>query len=198
MTQATPKGRPLDPELTDRVLAAVRAEVAEHGFMNLRIESIATTVGCGKTAIYRRWPTKPELVAAAILDTLELGEMPDTGDVVDDLVAHAWQNIENFRRSLGVRTHGNGLLLAMFNMDVIPLISADFMEERHARGRAILARAVDRGQMSAALDHDLILDALAGLTLFTMTLRTESPPPDDAALTDRYRTLARSLVGAEH
>ncbi len=68
MTQDTPKGRPLDAELTARVLAAVRADLDEFGFMNLRIEKIAADLGCGKTAIYRRWPTKPALAAAAILD----------------------------------------------------------------------------------------------------------------------------------
>lgn len=196
MTQPTTKGRPLDAELTARVLAAVRAEVEANGLTNLRIEKLASTLGCGKTAIYRRWPTKPELVAAAILETFDLGEQPDTGDVVEDLVAHAWQNVENVRRSHDARARGNGLLLAMFDMDVIPLISEGFMERRHAMGTAILDRAVDRGEIGPDLDHDLILDALAGITLFRLTLRPDRPQGTDAEIQDTYRTLVRSLVGA--
>lgn len=195
MTQPTPRGRPLDAELTARVLAAVRAEVEEFGLTNLRIERIASALGCGKTAIYRRWPSRPELVAAAILDAFELGDPPDTGNVVDDLVEHAWQNLDNVRRTRGSARRGNGLLLAMFNMDVIPLISEGFMQQRHARGREILARAAARGETSGELDHDLILDTLAGLTLFRMTLRPGQPPESDAELRETYRRLVRSLVG---
>jgi AcrR family transcriptional regulator len=139
MTESTTKGRPLDDDLTRRVLAAVRSQLEEHGFVNLNIEKIASAVGCGKTTIYRRWPTKPELVAAAIVDGLRLGELPDTGDVVEDLVEHAWQNLENFRRSKD-EAKNNGLLLAMFNMDVIPIVSESFMKVRHAMGREILSR----------------------------------------------------------
>ncbi len=192
MTQDTPKGRPLDAELTARVLAAVRADLDEFGYMNLRIEKIAADLGCGKTAIYRRWPSKPALAAAAILDGFALGEMPDTGDLVDDLVAHAWQNVDNVR---GSRTHGNGLLLAMFDMDVMPLISEAFMQKRHAMGRAILARGVDRGQLRSDLDHDVILDTLAGFTLFTLTQRDDDPPRSDAEMLTTYRSLVRALVG---
>ncbi len=187
------KGRPLDDVLTRRVLAAVRSQLEEHGFVNLNIEKIASAVGCGKTTIYRRWPTKPELVAAALVDGLTLGELPDTGDVVDDLVEHAWQNLENFRRSKD-DAKNNGLLLAMFNMDVIPIISESFMKDRHAMGREILSRAVDRGQMSDELDHDLIIDTLAGFTLFRITLKPDASRTDDAALRDTYRSLVCSLV----
>lgn len=194
MTEATAKGRPLDAELTERVLSCVRTEVEEHGFMNLRIEKIAQEVGCGKTAIYRRWPTKPELVAAAILDGIELGETPDTGDVVEDLVEHAWQNLENFRRSK-TDSGKNGLLLAMFNMDVIPLISESFMKARHNVGRQILERGLDRGQLGSEVDFDLILDALAGFTLFRISLKPDPRAHNDDELRSTYRSLVRSLVG---
>ncbi|WP_025776654.1 TetR/AcrR family transcriptional regulator [Brevibacterium sp. VCM10] len=194
MTESTTKGRPLDDDLTRRVLAAVRSQLEDSGFVNLNIEKIASSVGCGKTTIYRRWPTKPELVAAAIVDGLKLGDMPDTGDVVEDLVEHAWQNLENFRRSKE-EAKNNGLLLAMFNMDVIPIISDSFMKVRHAMGREILSRAVERGQMSDEVDQDAIIDALAGFTLFRVTLKPDLKAHDDEELRGTYRSLVRSLIG---
>ncbi|SIH65745.1 Uncharacterised protein [Mycobacteroides abscessus subsp. abscessus] len=81
-------------------------------------------------------------------------------------------------------------------MDVIPLISEGFMERRHAMGTAILDRAVDRGEIGPDLDHDLILDALAGITLFRLTLRPGRPQGTDDEVKDTYRTLVKSLVGA--
>lgn len=196
MTENTPQGRPVDADLTQRVLTTVRSQLEEYGFANLSIEKIASKVGCGKTAIYRRWPTKPELVAAAILDNSELGEQPDTGDVVEDLVEHAWQNLQNFRRSKN-DSGNNGLLLAMFNMDVIPIISESFMQARHAMGREIIARGVARGQVSSDLDQDLIIDALAGYTLFRITLKPDARIRTDEELRATYRSLVCSLLSPQ-
>jgi hypothetical protein len=49
--------------------------------------------------------------------------------------------------------------------------------------------------MSDELDHDLIIDTLAGFTLFRITLKPDPRRSDDAELRDTYRSLVRSLVG---
>lgn len=166
--------------------------------MNLRIEKVAALVGCGKAAIYRRWPTKPELVAAAILDGTVVGTTPDSGDVVEDLLEHAWQHVRNFHpeadRFNHAATQNNGFLLAMFNMDVIPLVSEQYMVHRHAMGEEILARAVSRREIRDDLDHDLIIDTLAGFTLFRMTVKPDVRAQSEESLRGSYRRLIRSLL----
>lgn len=196
MTQATPKGRPLDDELTGRLLEAVRGTLNAVGFVNLRIEKLASAVGCSKTAIYRRWPTKAELVTAAILDGVDPGVTPDTGDVVEDLVEHAWQHVRNFKPEGEATPSHNRTLLAMFDAEVIPLIQSRYMNARHAMGREILERAVSRGQLSAELDQDLIIDAIAGLTLFRLSVKPDAKAHNDIELKDSYRRLVRSLVAS--
>lgn len=194
MTQATPQGRPLDDELTGRVLDEVRNALEANGFVNLRIEKIARAVGCSKTAIYRRWTSKAELVAAALLDGIDPGVTPDSGDVVDDLVEHAWQHLSNFRQDGPPGSSRNGILLALFDVDVIPLISERYMKQRHAHGREILQRAVARGQISSDLDQDLTLDAIAGFTLFRLSIKPDAKASNDSDLKDSYRRLVRSLL----
>lgn len=196
MTQATPKGRPLDDELTGRLLEAVRGTLNAVGFVNLRIEKLASVVGCSKAAIYRRWPTKAELVTAAILDGVDPGITPDTGDVVEDLVEHAWQHVRNFKAEGEATPSHNRTLLAMFDAEVIPLIQSRYMNARHAMGREILERAVSRGQLSAELDQDLIIDAIAGLTLFRLSVKPDAKAHNDVELKDSYRRLVRSLVAS--
>ncbi|MDN6605909.1 TetR/AcrR family transcriptional regulator [Brevibacterium sp.] len=204
MTQATSKGRPLDDELTGRVLNEVRVALEINGFVNLRIEKIAGAVGCSKTAIYRRWPSKAELVAAAVLDGIDPGDAPDTGDIVDDLVEHAWQHLTNFRRDRSVRGDGsqggsrNGILLSLFDVEVMPLISERYMKQRHAQGREILQRAVTRGQISSDVDQDLTLDAIAGFTLFRLSINPDAQASSDADVKDSYRRLVRSLLNLEN
>lgn len=174
------------------------------GFVNLRIEKVAAAVGCSKTAIYRRWPTKAELVAAAILDGIDSGPIPDSGDIVEDLVAHAWQHLTNFRQD-GPRGNSrrsgssrNGILLSLFDVEVIPLISERYMKQRHANGREILRRAIAGGQISSDLDQDLILDAVAGFTLFRLSIKPDAKASSDADLKDSYRRLLRSLLHLPH
>lgn len=196
MTQATSKGRPLDDELTGRVLNEVREALDAVGYVNLKIEKVATAVGCGKTTIYRRWPTKAELAAAAILDGVDPGETPDTGDVVEDLLEHAWQHVRNFKQDEQLTPKHNRTLLAMFDAEVIPLIEARYMKKRHAMGREILERAVARGQLSDRLDQDLIIDTIAGLTLFRLSIKPDAKVHNDAELKDSYRELVRSLVAS--
>lgn len=191
---AASKGRPLDDELTARVLRYVRESLEDEGFTHLRIERAASAVGCGKTAIYRRWRTKAELAAAAILDGIELGESPDTGDVVEDLLIHAWRHLENFRRPQARERDHNGILLALFDVEVLPLISERYMQRRHEMGRKLIETAITRGEISAAIDVDLVLDAIAGFTLFRLAVKPDAKAATDAELRASYRTLIRSLL----
>lgn len=194
MTQATSKGRPLDAELTGRVLEEVREALDDSGFVHLRIERVAAAVGCSKTAIYRRWPSKAELVAAAILDGIDSTALPDSGDIVEDLVEHAWQHLSNFRPDGPRGSSRNGVLLSLFDLEVIPLISERYMKQRHANGRAILDRGIARGQIGSELDQDLTLDAIAGFTLFRLSIKPDAKADSDAELKDSYRRLVRSLL----
>ena len=62
-------------------------ELATRGYDALTIEGVAERAQTGKASIYRRWPTKLELV----LDTVDahmpsIGAPPDTGSVRDDLL----------------------------------------------------------------------------------------------------------------
>lgn len=69
------------------ILEATNELLHERGLENLSIEEIATHAGVGKQTIYRWWPTRPALVADALLHRDDLAPLlpKDTGDVVKDL-----------------------------------------------------------------------------------------------------------------
>ena len=48
------------------VLIATAEELTRVGYAAFRVEDVAARSGVNKTTIYRRWPTKPELVTAAV------------------------------------------------------------------------------------------------------------------------------------
>ena len=80
-------GRPRDAGLTDSILAAVLDLIAARGVHGFRTQDIAERVGTSKQALYRRWPTKSQLIAAAVHNALTTAnpQSPDTGSLVRDL-----------------------------------------------------------------------------------------------------------------
>jgi AcrR family transcriptional regulator len=60
-------GRPRDEEVGPAILAAARRLVGERGYDAVTTRMIADAAGAGKQSIYRRWPSKAELVLDAFL-----------------------------------------------------------------------------------------------------------------------------------
>ena len=56
--------------LEDAILAAAYVELATVGYGAFSVEAVAARARTGKASIYRRWPTKQELVLDALLQAL--------------------------------------------------------------------------------------------------------------------------------
>jgi AcrR family transcriptional regulator len=52
------------------LLAVTLELLQEHGYDRLTVDAVATTARASKATIYRRWPTKAELVLAAFVEDL--------------------------------------------------------------------------------------------------------------------------------
>ncbi len=62
------------------LLAVTLELLQEHGYDRLSLEAVATTARASKATLYRRWPTKAELVWAAFVEgTRQVAVDPDTG-----------------------------------------------------------------------------------------------------------------------
>ena len=79
------RGRPRSPEAHLAILTATLQLLGEQGFRGLTIEGVAERAGVGKTTIYRRWPSKTELVAEAIAQIRPPSAPPDSGSLEGDL-----------------------------------------------------------------------------------------------------------------
>src|SRR6185312_6061898 len=74
--------------VVQQVLVATVAELAESGYRAFRMYAVSAAAGVNKTTIYRRWPGKKQLVAAAV-DWMRRFvhdvPLPDTGSLERDL-----------------------------------------------------------------------------------------------------------------
>lgn len=157
-------GRPRDSATTRRILARVWEVIAADGIDAVDVESIASDVGCAKTTIYRRWPTKLDLVVASIDDGVELGTDPATGDVVSDLVAFAMVNVRNHSSRF------SGFVLPAHS-DVTRRLWDRLLSARQAIAFEIIDRGIAHGQLDAEADPIAIVDLLSGFVSFRLVSR---------------------------
>lgn len=99
-------GRPRQEHVTRAVLDAVVDLVAESGMNALTMDAVAARAGVSKPAMYRRWPTKQDLVIAAAESRIGPLTVPDMGDFRAELRAVLTARAEAYRQP------GVGRLLA--------------------------------------------------------------------------------------
>ena len=89
MTEQLHRQRRRGEELEAALLAAAWDELVEAGFAKLTMESVAARAKTGVAVLYRRWPSKHDLVIAAIGDygRRHPVEVPDTGSLRGDMLA---------------------------------------------------------------------------------------------------------------
>jgi AcrR family transcriptional regulator len=76
--------------VVDAVLRSTLEALAGGGYAALSFDDVAARARVSRTTVYRRWPTKGELVRAALLRMAEdLPQAPDTGAIRSDLLALA-------------------------------------------------------------------------------------------------------------
>lgn len=77
------------PALEEALLDAAWDELRAVGYAKLTMEGVAQRAGTSRPVLARRWPTRPELVIAALRRYRPMlsGEVPDTGNLRDDVLA---------------------------------------------------------------------------------------------------------------
>lgn len=79
------RGRPRDPTIDRRVLDATRDLLVEEGFDGTTIQAISGRSGVPASAIYRRWPSRVEIIERAVFPDGAPINGPATGDLRRDL-----------------------------------------------------------------------------------------------------------------
>jgi len=144
------------------ILRATLEELAGADYGALSIENVAKRAGVNKTTIYRRWPTKAELVGAALTalaDQMVFG--PSAGSLRADLV-----EIGRRMLNLALSLEGQGLArLGVLRRPETELadVAARLRVQRQRKLEELLTTAVSRGELSKDADLALMLDMLGGL-----------------------------------
>lgn len=161
------------------VLDATLDELSAVGFLALSVERVAERAGVNKTTIYRRYPTKIDLTAAALLDRKQAAfSLPDTGNLRDDLVALLVQG-----GTFMSEPRGKGLFRIMMSDRADPEVAQlaqRLRREGEQSPRIVLQRAIARGELAAETDMGLLLHTLFGPLIHRIFIDGEPFHPHEA------------------
>ena len=168
------------------VLGATSELLTEVGYEGLSVEDIAARAGVHKTTVYRRWPTLPDLVAAAVTEHAEQHvTVPDTGDLGSDLRALARDVVADLSSPGGVRRSTSIVAAAAHSPEVASRIHSVW-SGRMAATRVIVERAVERGEIGPHSDPQIIIESLVAPIWLRVLVTGE---PIDEELADRLAAL---------
>jgi AcrR family transcriptional regulator len=174
-------GRPRDSRVDRAILEATRELIAERGVHEFRTEDVAVRAGVGKGAIYRRYPSKDELVTAAVGALVdEEIQVPDTGSTRSDLLALMGDAVELYRGSLPGRLMPSLVSEMAQRPGLARAVRDGFLAGRRAALAQVLRRGIERGDLRSDLDLEFALDVFGG-PLFYRLLITGGPIDEQLA-----------------
>ena len=144
-------GRKRDASRDTVILSATIDVLAEVGYERMTVDMVAARAQAGKGAVYRRWPSKTEMVLDAVAQMksamVDLDHLPDTGSLRDDMLAL-------FRPPSAVESER--FMKAMAGLAAMLAQQPAIAESGHAAliepwveaNRILIRRAVSRGEAS--------------------------------------------------
>src|SRR5262245_40549816 len=155
------RGRPRSAEVDEAVLAATVELAGEFGVSRLSMDDVAVRAKVSKATIYRRWSSKEALVLDALRAAMVPIEDVDTGTLGGDLEHYLSELVNRFHSGkmrdvlphlIGVACHDANLRCSL----------DDYMQTRRVPLKLILERGVERGELSAGTDLEVLLDVILG------------------------------------
>jgi len=168
------RGRPRKREIDDRVIKATRELLAEVGFNGTTIQAVSRRAEVRPASIYRRWPSRIEMIEEAIFPGLDHIDLEPSGDLRADL--------ESFVDAYKA-TFSSPVALAALPALVAEARATSAIKERVGRSwqsarpqfYAILQEA-GAGSVDPTLDPDDVFDLLVGAILYKIQAASLGAP----------------------
>ncbi|RFU85317.1 TetR/AcrR family transcriptional regulator [Streptomyces triticagri] len=180
-TRRAPAGAAvLREDVTEAIRSAVFAELAAVGYARMSIEGVARRAGVGKTAVYRRWRSKLQLVLDLVSAVAAQGlPAPDTGSLEEDLRLLYEVTARALRHPVAGQIVPDLQAEAARNPEMAAALQKALREGQHSVASGIVRAASARGELSEldGTDEDLALDLISG-PLYWRSVVVRSPLPD--------------------
>lgn len=178
-------GRKRDASRDGVILEAAITILGEVGYDRMTMDMVAVRAKAGKGTVYRRWPSKAEMVLEAVAqmkrDQVDLGNLPDTGSLRSDLLAlFKPSTVEESERKLRALA-GLSALLAQ-DASLASAASNAIVEPWVEANRLLLRKAVVRGEVAADAPVETMASIIPSLAAYRSLI--ERRPFDRAFLVE--------------
>jgi AcrR family transcriptional regulator len=165
--------------LEDAILAAAFDELTAVGYTAFTVEGVAARARTGKASIYRRWPTKQELVMDALLERLPTPEDCGFAPVLDDSET-TFDALRRVACAIGrviMSPAGDAMRAikceAMGDPELAKLIDDRFQAPRRAALVGLLQRGVARGEVRPTAATQLVADVIPAVLFHRVVMQRE-------------------------
>lgn len=162
-------GRPRDPRIDAAILGATADLLVEIGYANLTMAAVAERAGTTKTALYRRWSSKAELVHEATFPVAPTALTAPEGDIAADVRSMIAATRDVFSSPV-VRAALPGLIADMADDAALNARVVSRFTDLFGVVGTRLAHAVQRGQIHADVDAGRLIEIIGGATLLRLLL----------------------------
>lgn len=177
-TVLSPQLRPrVEGDREDQILDGVLQVLIEVGYEKLTFDMVAAHVRASKATLYRRWPTKADLIINA-LDQIAVcpagrSELVETGSLEGDLEQLACSDPEWAGR---IQSIASAIIPAMRrDMDLTAAVEERFLRPRQQLMVTVLHRAQARGEIGKDADLELLSQILPALAIHQTMLTGHVP-----------------------
>jgi AcrR family transcriptional regulator len=177
---------------TQALRGAVRRMLEEVGYQALTIEGVAARSGVAKTSIYRRWPSKAEMVFDLMLHSSdELPPVEDRGNLADDIDVLAGRIVTLVAGPLGRRIFPGLIGDAAGDPALMERLRNTIVLDGRNQIAQVLERSVRRGELA---DTEAVPDLQAVLIGAVLMLVLFEPELDEGLLRNKITDLAMAVL----
>jgi AcrR family transcriptional regulator len=156
------------------LLAVTLRLLQEHGYDQLTVDAVAGAAHASKATVYRRWPSKAELVLAAFIEGVrQVAVAPNTGTLRGDLLSIGDTCCQQGRE------HASTIRAVMVEISRHPALNEamqeQFLKQRRALIQHVLQQAVDRGEITEGVITDELWDLMPGYLIFRAIIPDRPP-----------------------
>jgi AcrR family transcriptional regulator len=150
-------------DITVAIRNAVMHELAEVGYGRLSIEAVARRAGVGKTAVYRRWSNKLEMVLEIVSDVAGRSvPLPDTGSFAGDLQLLMMIVSRALQHRIASQIIPDLMAEAARNPQIAETLQKALRTHQQAAGDKLIGQAVARGELPEGTDPERAVDLILG------------------------------------
>jgi AcrR family transcriptional regulator len=177
---------------TEALRGAVRRMLEELGYQGLTMEGVAARSGVAKTSIYRRWPSKAEMVFDLMLHSSdELPPLADQGSLADDIDVLAGRFVALVAGPLGRRIFPGLIGDAAGDPALLERLRNTIVLDGRKQIAQVLERSVRRGELA---DTKAVPDLQAVLIGTVLMFVLFEPEMDDGLLRNKIADLAMAVL----